>query len=102
MKPMVSVGEAHISSIVAAYEVGTLTSKVRPVAWLSASAVGSGMASVGAAVATAGASVAAGVHAPRAIAARTSRLTATKMYLLLMGLFPPLESRMAGDWNTVR
>src|SRR3990172_8714778 len=39
MKPMVSVGEAHISSIVAAYEVGTLTSKVRPVAWFSASAM---------------------------------------------------------------
>src|SRR3990172_1923804 len=39
MKAMVSVGEAHISSIVAAYEVGTLTSKVRPVAWLSASAM---------------------------------------------------------------
>src|SRR3990170_7818317 len=130
MKPMVSLGEAHISSIVAAYEVGTLTSKVRPVAWFSASAmisppatiagastdgtnrtligcsglptsgigsaVGSGGASVGAAVATAGASVAAGVHAPRAIAARTSRLKPTKAYLLLMGLFPPLESRMAG------
>ena len=36
MKPIVSVGEAHISSIVAAYEVGTLTSKYKPVASLSA------------------------------------------------------------------
>src|SRR4030065_235815 len=32
MKAIVSVGEAQISSIVAAYEVGTLTSKVRPAA----------------------------------------------------------------------
>src|SRR3990170_3002214 len=134
MKPMVSVGEAHISSIVAAYEVGTLTSKVRPVAWLSASAIisppatitcastdgtnrtligCSGLPMAGPVVAVgsggvvgsgawvgSGSEVAAGVHAPRAIAARTSRLTATKAYLLLMGLFPPLESRMAGDWNT--
>src|SRR5690349_17437982 len=39
MKAMVSVGEAHISSMVAAYEVGTLTSKTRPVASLRASAM---------------------------------------------------------------
>src|SRR3989304_3331311 len=39
MKPIVSVGEAHISSIVAAYDVGTLTSNVRPVARFSASAM---------------------------------------------------------------
>jgi hypothetical protein len=32
MKPIVSLGEAHISSIVAAYDVGTETSKVSPVA----------------------------------------------------------------------
>ena len=34
-------GEAHISSMVAAYEVGTLTSKLRPVASLRASAISS-------------------------------------------------------------
>src|SRR3990172_1503782 len=39
MKPMVSDGEAHISSMVAAYEVGTLTTNSRPVAALRASAI---------------------------------------------------------------
>ena len=36
---MVSAGEAHISSMVAAYEVGTVTSKVRPVASFKAAAI---------------------------------------------------------------
>src|SRR5687768_3123986 len=39
MKAMVSVGEAHNSSIVAAYEVGTLTSKFNPVASFKACAI---------------------------------------------------------------
>jgi len=39
MKAMVSVGEAHISSMVAAYEVGTVTSKFMPVASARASAM---------------------------------------------------------------
>src|SRR5688572_6824845 len=39
MKAIVSVGEAHISSMVAAYEVGTLTSKFMPVASFKACAI---------------------------------------------------------------
>src|SRR5688572_2297221 len=39
MNAIVSAGDAHISSIVAAYEVGTVTSKVSPVASFKACAI---------------------------------------------------------------